>query len=193
MQIDPKIANQYARAVFNIARERGALDKLEHDAELFEAVYGAQKNERIRRFLESPVYLTRDKEALLRKAFADDIGVTLLNVLVMLVRRGRIAYAPAILGEIHELVAEAKGIVKGVVTTAVPIDEPTRERLLAAVKKVAGDGLQLRYRVDSTIIGGVIVQYGDTLIDDSVRTHFHKMRTRLASLDLRPVLAGTAS
>lgn len=65
------------------------------------------------------------------------------------------------------------------ITSAVPLTEEERSRLEESLGRRFGDGLQLRYRVDDSILGGVIVRVGDRVIDGSVASKLAALRERL--------------
>ena len=106
------------------------------------------------------------------------------NFLRLLTQSDRLKVIPDIAEALQEQVNRERGIITAEVTTAFPIDA-NLERLLA--QRLGGylkhdpERVQLRSRVDPSIIGGVVARIGDTLIDDSVRGRIERLRRTLAT------------
>jgi F-type H+-transporting ATPase subunit delta len=70
--------------------------------------------------------------------------------------------------------------VSGEVTTAIPLDDATRNRLATELSRVTGKSVQLFQKVDPSIIGGAIIKVGEQIIDGSLRRKLDQMKERLA-------------
>lgn len=185
MRIDQSAASRYAEAVFRICLERGTIDQLEQDVSLIETVYLAVRGRKLRTFIENPVYLSSEKVSVVNKAFGASVSPLLLNLCQMLIRRGRMLLLPAILQKLRDQIAHHRGIIHGTVTTAIVLSDEEKSALTSKLRLTAGEGLQLRFLVDPAIIAGVVVKYGDTLIDDSMRTRIKRLTDRLQAIELR--------
>ncbi|HEU5430210.1 MAG TPA: ATP synthase F1 subunit delta, partial [Thermomicrobiales bacterium] len=67
------------------------------------------------------------------------------------------------------------------VTTAEPLTAQETALVRQQLKNLVGRDVELRPRVDPSIIGGIIAQVGDQLIDGSVVSQLRRLRTRLAT------------
>jgi F-type H+-transporting ATPase subunit delta len=85
-----------------------------------------------------------------------------------------------VFAEYKRLVNEQKGIVEAIVTTAFPLTATDRKKLIAAFEPIVGKKLDITEKVDSDILGGVIVQVGDRLYDGSLRTKLARFKERLS-------------
>jgi F-type H+-transporting ATPase subunit delta len=105
------------------------------------------------------------------------------NFLHILVDRDRLDAVPGILDALRELINEQRGIITADVTTAVPLDaelERAVAQRLAAHLGRDPQKMQIRSRVDPSIIGGVVARVGDEVIDDSIRGRIERLRRTLA-------------
>ena len=83
-------------------------------------------------------------------------------------------------------VKEEKHIGVAFVTTAIDLDEATRtkieKRLLDTTKY---ETMEMHYKVDSSIIGGMVIRIGDRVIDSSVTTKLNELKKQLMKIQLR--------
>ena len=70
--------------------------------------------------------------------------------------------------------------VSGEITTAIPLDDATLNRLATELSRVTGKNVQLFQKVDPSILGGAIIQVGEEIIDGSLRHKLDQIKERLA-------------
>ncbi|HET7093855.1 MAG TPA: F0F1 ATP synthase subunit delta [Thermomicrobiales bacterium] len=170
-------AKRYAQAVFELAKERGALDAWETDLTRLSELVG---NPEARNFFASPSVPSDRKMALLDEALGGGSDET-RNLVKLLVERNRIEDIPQISALYQAAVRAERGIVFADVTTAEPLNEQETALVREQLKNLIGRDVELRPRVDPSIIGGIIAQVGDQLIDGSVVSQLRRLRTRLAT------------
>jgi F-type H+-transporting ATPase subunit delta len=170
------IGRRYARAVFELALERGeSLDTWLSD---LRAIETALSDPAIMAVLAGPQLPFEQKRALVERALA---GVDELrrNLVYMLIEAGRIEAFGAIVRELQRLVNEHNGIAEATVTTAVPLSDGEAARIAERVGRLLGKQVILERRVDPAIIGGIVVRVGDTLINGSVAGRLAALREQL--------------
>ncbi len=169
-------ARRYAQAMLELAEERRSVD--EWRASL-DRVAAALDRETLRVLASPSISMARRRTALERASAQEPAGIRAL--LMQLLARGRIVIFPNIVRAFHDLLDAREGIVKGVVTTAVPIDERARRGLVGELEKTTGRKLRATFSVDPAILGGTIVRLGDRLIDASIRGKLAALRERLVT------------
>jgi F-type H+-transporting ATPase subunit delta len=102
------------------------------------------------------------------------------NLARMLIETGRVDQADDILDEFEEMADAAAGRVRARVTTAVELSSADKELLGQRLSQKLGKDVRLTADVDSRIVGGLKLQYGDHLIDASVAARLQQLRRRLA-------------
>jgi len=172
----------YAQALINLAKRKGRdLGALAEQAGVIrQAVEHEQA--RLRRFLEGPQIPTEDKMNLVRKVLGGQADELFVNLFCLLVKRDRSALASGVLEIFADMVASDQGIHYGRVTTAVTLDEAQRRGLQAALERFTARRLRITHAVDPSILGGVVFQYKDLLIDSSVRGRWTELRRRLEAI-----------
>lgn len=167
---ETRVAHRYAHALFNVAVKRDLVDIVA--SELSQLGTFIDKDRRLTLFLEAPQVPTENKTNLIDKLFANRISPPLLSFLHLLINKGRIEYLAEIADEFDKLVEQHRGIVKARVITAVPLDDNYRGRLKTKLEKISGKQIEIIHKIDNGIIGGIIIQLNDRIIDYSVR---HKL------------------
>ena len=170
-------ARRYADAVFELARESQDFEGWHDDLELLADVF---KDRVIVRFFSDPKRSVQEKHGGAHRMFEGRIKPEALNLLLMLIDRGRVEIIPAVMDRYDERAREAHGIVIAEVTTAIQVDAEERRRIAEELTRMTGKRVQLQTKVDDSIIGGLVVRIGDKLIDGSVRTSLQQLRQRLA-------------
>ncbi len=135
---------------------------------------------KLRGAIDNPTIEIKDKLALLDRVLPKGAPAELRNFLGVLLSNNDFGLIDEIVQALGRLLTEeAAGPQKAVITTAVPLTEEEREKLQARLVERFGANLEFFFQVDPEILGGVIVQVGDKLIDDSVRGRLHALRQKL--------------
>jgi len=170
------IARRYAHALFELAREKGELDRIRQELDVAEKTI--ERLPELQEWLMTPAVNVERKKQLVAEHF-QGFSVWTKNFLSLLLDRGRQELIPWIAQEYNKLADEALGIQEAVVTSAVPLSEQEKEQLAAVFEERIGKKLRIVNVVDSDLLGGLIVQIGDRLYDGSLRTKLTRFRRRL--------------
>jgi F-type H+-transporting ATPase subunit delta len=134
----------------------------------------------VQKALTSPAVPISQKLAVIA-AEAPGLRAETNNLIRLLLHRERLELLPEIAASYHELLNRARGISVAHVITAVPLDEASRAQLASRLERYVGQKVEMQTSVDPSIIGGVVVRVGDTLLDGSVRGRLEALRRRLAA------------
>ena len=171
------VARIYAETLFEVAREQGDVESVAAEVEtLRQALRSAPE---LRRFLESPRIELEEKKAALRRALGGRLAPQTIRFLELVLDRERQEILSEIFDEFGDLIAELRNQQVLRVASAVPLDEALRERLRETFARATGKTIVLEERVDPALMGGVVVQLGDTRIDGSLRTRLENLRERM--------------
>ncbi|OPZ22551.1 MAG: ATP synthase subunit delta [candidate division BRC1 bacterium ADurb.BinA364] len=174
----------YAQALLRVAQRQGRdLSAMAEQANVLQEACRAERA-KLRRFLEGPHIPTENKLDLIQKACAGKVDPLLCDLLKLLVARGRSRLMLDILDIFIDMVSSSKGIHYGRVETAAPLDEDQRDRLRATLEAFTHARLRIEYGVDPYLLGGVVFQYKDQLVDGSVRGKLNELRKRLDATHL---------
>jgi F-type H+-transporting ATPase subunit delta len=169
------VAGRYATALFEIARDSKALDKLEADVAAFEAALA--ESPELREMLASPVFTREDQgRAIAAIAKKMELGPTLANTLGLMAQNRRLFVVPATLAQAKALVAAERGEVTAEVTSAKPLTKGQTEALAATLKASVGKDVRLEVTVDESLIGGLVVKVGSRMVDSSIRSKLAQLQ-----------------
>ncbi len=176
--ISLSIAGRYAQALFDLAKEASSLATLEADAA---ALGGALKDSAaFAAMIASPV-TPRDEQAAAVQAVAAKMGVSGLvaNTLALMASKRRLFVMPQLVADLQRRIAVEKGEVTAEVTSASALSAAQSKKLIAALKASSGKDIKLNATVDESLIGGLIVKLGSTMIDTSVKAKLSALQNAM--------------
>ena len=166
--ISLSIAGRYGQALFELAKETGTLASLEADADALGNILKTSAD--FAAMIASPV-IVREEQAAAVQAVAAKVGVSTLmaNTLALMATKRRLFVMPQLVADLQRRIAAEKGEVTAEVTSAAPLSAEQLTKLMATLKASSGQDIKLNATVDETLIGGLIVKLGSTMIDTSVK------------------------
>lgn len=170
------VARRYAEAVFDLASTAEAQEAWLNALGTLAAIVQGDES---RAYFENPAVSDADKYAALERILPGDENTEARNLTRILIRRQRFDQLPNILEAFEEMVLRARGIAIADVTTAVPLTNQEQQQVRGELHRIIGSEVQVRSRVDESIIGGIVARVGDRLIDGSVRTQLRDLRASL--------------
>lgn len=139
------------------------------------------ENVEIIELLDSPKMDDEEKIDFIKGIFENHISVDSMGFLLTVIEKKRQAELLPILDYVIDCVKELLLIGKATVTTALPLDDSKKERIVDELLKSSHyKSLEAEYVVDESIIGGIVIRIGDRVVDSSVKTRIDKMRKMLS-------------
>jgi F-type H+-transporting ATPase subunit delta len=168
-------AKRYAIAAFELAQEHNDTDAwLNAVRQIAEFMGDAE----VKRVLENTRVGKEPKQRLIDAALGD-LPALPLNLARLLVRKNRTELAVDIAEQFGQLLEQQRGVSRARATTAVPLGDAEREALSQRLAQQTGGEVVLETAVDPELLGGVVVQIGDRLIDASTRSKLRALRDNL--------------
>jgi len=172
-------ARRYAEAAFETGRADGTLDAWERDM----ATIGAtMRHPELRRLLQHPAIPFAEKERVLRRVMGRAVAAAPINLVLLMVRRGRPGAIERMIERFTELLRRHRGIALAEVRTALPLDDGQRAEIVSRLRALTGSQIEMDETVDPDLIGGVAVRIGDQLYDASVRSRLERLRARMTAV-----------
>lgn len=171
------VARPYAKAAFEYARDHEALDSWSKALGFLSA---AVANSDVRRLLGSPK-LENDKKVALLSDMLPEQSTDVSRFLDTLADQGRLLALPFIAEQFEHLRADHEQRVEVLVTSAYELDSQQQTKLANALKKRLNREISITTQVDKSLIGGVILRAGDTVIDGSVRGRLNRLSEALTA------------
>lgn len=168
-------AKRYAQAAFELARESGALNDW---AVALSEIGEFMGNQEVERVLENTRISSDAKLNLIEQALGT-LPPLALNLARLLVQKGRTRLAGEIATEFRRLADESQGIEHAKAVTAVPLSDAEREALVNRLQSETGKRVVLETEVKPDLIGGLVLQIGDRMVDSSTRGRLQALRDSL--------------
>lgn len=172
-----ELANKYAKAVFELAVEEEKLQEVENDLKFIVQTISLQQD--LSDFIYHPHVKLEAKKEIFTKIFIAEIGDLTNKFMSLLFDKKREMLLPQIVGEFEVLANEAQNIIKAQVIVATALNVEQRTALINKLSMATGKTVVAEYKIDTGILGGVIVKIGDKLIDGSVIRQLETLKTQL--------------
>jgi len=171
---------RYAKALFQLATEAGQVAQVRGDLDALAALLVASPE--LAGVLLQPLRPVAERRRVL-EAVAERMGAGALlrHFYQVLIAHRRLVDIEAIRAEFSRLADEQAGLRRAQVRTARPLTDSQLERLRRALAARIGQDVELEVEVDPELLGGLVAQVGDLLLDGSVRTQLRQLRSSLAS------------
>jgi F-type H+-transporting ATPase subunit delta len=173
-----EIARVYATALFQAAKDRGKLDAIRDQLGQFADAMAENRDLQI--FFFSPYFSSAEKEEGLERAVSG-AEEELVNFLRLLIEKHRMPVLFRIRRQFDALWAKENKRLGVNVTSAVELDPQVAERIGREIEEQTGNTVELQRKVDPDILGGLVVQVGNMVLDTSIRNRLEKLRKSVAS------------
>jgi F-type H+-transporting ATPase subunit delta len=170
------LARPYAKAVFSVARFSGLLLEWGKVLQFLAAVVS---NEQALQLLKDQTVSATDKADFLIGVGADRLQARGQNLIKILAYNRRLLVLPEISRVFDLLCKEAENKVELKVVTAQKLAKPQVDKLQGAFSKYLAGVVSIQAEVDASLLGGVMVKFGDRVIDASVRGQLLALHTSL--------------
>ncbi|MFD1508823.1 F0F1 ATP synthase subunit delta [Lacimonas salitolerans] len=176
--ISSGIAERYATAVFELAKEDNSVAKIEADLDALQAALTDSAD--FRDLIHSPVY-TREEQAGALVAMGKQMGLTpvMANVLGLMAQKRRLFVLPQLVTTLRAIIAEDKGEVTADVVSAKALTKTQSDKLAKTLSERVGKDVKINASVDESLIGGLIVKVGSKMIDTSVASKLNSLQNAM--------------
>lgn len=167
-------ARRYARALMDIGIEKGVYRR--YVKELAEVQEMIQKVPMLKATLLNLSFSSHARGKLLQRVL-EGMGLSkeVVNFISLLVERDRLQQLPMIVQHYHTLIDEVEGQVRASVHSVIPLDDDQMAKLKGGLENALGKKVVLEKKVDTELIGGILVKVNNILIDSSMRTQLHQL------------------
>ena len=170
------VARPYARAVYQQAIETSSVD-VWNDALALMA--GIVNDATMRSLLDNPQISGDQQAELMLKVTADKLNAEQQNLIKLMAENGRLKALPEVAEQFETYRAEAEGKVDAEVASAFPLSKEQENSIIKTLKAKLGREVTITTTIDESLIGGVIIKAGDTIIDGSMKSQLESLALTL--------------
>ena len=172
-----EIAVVYARSLFEVAKDQDKLDVVRDQLGAFTDALSETRELQV--FFFSPYFSTQEKEDGLERAVSDADPVV-LNFLKLLISKHRMPVIFRIRARLDRMWEDENRLLPVEITSAVELDETIVRQLGDRITEQTGRKVELSSRVEPDILGGIVVQVGNSVLDASIRNRLEQLRRQVA-------------
>lgn len=170
----------YAQALFELGLENNDLDSVYSEVRELAGIF--ESNPELMKIYAAPTVTGEEKLKLNKELFGGRLSETVSNFLSVLTEKNRVTCIIRIAAELKERYYDYKGILEITAVTSVPMPEKLKEKLLMKLSGTTGKTVHLLEKVDPSILGGIILHYGNTQMDSSVKSRLDSLEAQVKSL-----------
>ena len=176
--ISTGIAERYATAIFELAKDGKSIPAMEADLAVLESALADSDD--FNALISSPIY-SRDQQAAAVDALAKvmKLSPTMTNSVRLMASKRRLFVLPQLVKALRGLIAEEKGEVTAEVIAAKSLTKAQQDKLAKTLKASVGKDVNIKLSVDESLIGGLIVQVGSKMVDTSIRSKLDNLQSAM--------------
>jgi F-type H+-transporting ATPase subunit delta len=173
-----KITLRYAAAFFDLATEKGIVEKANEDMELLGKV--CTSNLDFVRMLQNPVVHADKKNKVVSQIFGESVNKMSLSFMNLMIRKRRERYLPSIAEAFNDLYKVSKGIKTAYVTSAISLADNEKTGVLDILEKLTDKKIDLVEKTNENLIGGFIINIDNFQVDQSIATKIKELKKDFA-------------
>ncbi len=169
-----EMAKEYAKALFELAKENSATEDYEKSLELLSEVF--IENPQYLEFLSSPDIPLAERLDAFNKVFAEKLPAYVMSFVKLLCERKRMKYFNQCVTEYKNLINEVNRCSNAKVISVVELNEREKAELKDKLEKMSGHTILLECVVDKSILGGLIVELEGKTVDASIQGRLKNLK-----------------
>ena len=171
-------SERYSRALFEVAKETGDLEKIETDIKNFQALLLNSKE--LDNFIQNPTQ-SKDNQINVIKLLAERFHFSkdLKNFLFLLIEKRRIFFVAKIIDSFLKHCSKKRGEVKAILISSKKLTSDELNEISTDLSKSMGSNLKFDYKVDESLIGGLKLQLGSYMVDTSIKNKLKRYEQKI--------------
>ena len=171
-------SERYSRALFEVAKDTGELEKIEKDINTFKSLLNSSLE--IKNFIHNPTQ-SKDIQNNVIKLLADKLSFSknLKNFMFLLIEKRRIFFVGKIIDSFLMLCSKKRGEVKASLISSKELSETEIEDIRKDLSSSMGSTIKFDYKVDKELIGGLKLQLGSFMVDTSIKNKLKKIEQKM--------------
>ena len=174
-----EISQRYALALYELSKENNLTDEFASNIISFKKVFDT--NEELKKFVINPTYSLENQKIVFDKILTSmSLNKMVKNFFSLLILKKRIFFLDIVIEEFLKLIAYKRGEVSANLISSKKLDPKTIKDMENEISKNINRSIQLNYKIDESLIGGVIIQIGSLMIDTSIKNKLQKYKKLMA-------------
>lgn len=172
------VARRYAAALADVVAGSGETETVKNELKTWEEMLNT--NGDLQTAFRNPAISQTDKEKVLESLIGKTKPTkTTANFLRVLLRNSRLTEIGEINRKFASVLEERSGVVSANITSARELSEAQKSEMRASLEKLTGKQINLEFKTDESLIGGIVTRLGSTVYDGSVKTQLQELKQQL--------------
>jgi F-type H+-transporting ATPase subunit delta len=173
--INNTIGKRYAKALVQLGSESGLVDRFREELAGIDKLFTT--NADLRAAFANPAFTAEQKKEIMKDLVTKSACSELVgNFLLLLVDKNRVAFLSQIVQAYETQADEQSGVIRPIIRTAFALDDSQVASIQGALEKKSGKKVVPQVTIDSSLLGGVVIQIGDIAYDNSVKTQLKRIQ-----------------
>lgn len=173
-----ELAKRYAKALYELSVENKTQETVIAQLRGLNDLFAKETSSF--QFLVSPLVTAAERETVLTAALKDKgLAKEVVDVVMLVARNDRFALFPDLVSAFEAEADRANNVCRGTVRSATTLGQAERQRVEETVEHVLKKKVIMTYKIDPTVIGGLVAQVGSYTFDDSIDSHLKRMNEEL--------------
>ena len=169
------ISQRYALALYELSKEGNQTEEFASSLNSFMRIYNS--NENLKNFVKNPTHSVESQKKVFEKILAlMNFNKIIKNFFSILIIKKRIFFLDNIIEEFLKLISHKRGEVGANLISAKKIDEKTILDIEKEISANIKSSIKLKFKVDESLIGGIVIQVGSLMIDTSIKNKLEKYK-----------------
>ena len=170
-----EISERYALALYDLSKDQNQINEFELSMNNFMKIY--ESNEDLKSFVKNPTYSTSSQQKVFEKITnLMNFNKIIKNFFSILVIKKRIFFLDKIIQKFLKLISLKRGEIKANLISSKKIDSKILSDLEKQISESVKHPIKLNYKIDESLLGGIIIQIGSLMIDTSVKNKLKKYK-----------------
>ena len=176
-----EISQRYALALYELAKEKNQIEEFLSNIIAFKKMFNS--NEVLKNFIKNPTYSVENQKIVFEKiSKLMNFNNIVKKFFLTLVIKKRIFFLDIVVDEFLKLIAIKRGEVSANLISSKKLDEKTIMDIEKEISTNVKRSIQLNYKIDESLIGGVVIQIGSLMIDASIKNKLQKYKKLMVEL-----------
>lgn len=165
---------EYGTALFALAKEENTVAEYEASLKLVGEAF--EENPEYIELLASPNIPAAERTGLIDKAFEGSVNGDVLSFLKILCEQNYVRNFFACKEEFDRLAEDDRKMATAIITSAAPLSEEEKEKLLVKLEGITGRTVNPVYKIDTSLLGGLVVETGGKVLDGSLKRQMQNIK-----------------
>ncbi len=170
-----EISQRYALALYDLSKENNQIKEFETNMTTFMRLFNS--NEHLKYFIKNPTHSIEDQKTIFDRILSSmNFNKIVKNFFFILIIKKRIFFVDKIIDEFLSLISKKKGEISANLISATKLNEKTISDIEKEISLNINSNIKLKHKMDSSLIGGVVIQIGSLMIDTSIKNRLQKYK-----------------